>query len=97
MTTKEYKALIGEFLNKILSAREFQARYMAAFSAETGSMDASLFWILEALFEEVDAYSPRILPGQETAFLISEEQLRHEARKALARLEHLEQDGAATM
>ncbi|ABY36407.1 MULTISPECIES: colicin immunity domain-containing protein [Chloroflexus] len=89
MTLTEYKRLIEAFLTHEISAAEFEERYMAAFLAEPGGMDKELFLILDALFAAVDCYWPGCAPGEETPFEISEEQLRREARDALARLEQL--------
>lgn len=89
MTLEEYKQLIAAFLNHELPVEEFEARFLEAFKAEPEDIDDSLFLVLDALFGAVDSYWSGCAPGEETAFLISEDQLRREAREALARLEQL--------
>lgn len=89
MPLAEYEALIRTFLNHELTPEEFEQRYLAAFKAEPGGMDQARYQILETLFESVDAYWAECQPGQETAFEISEVQLRHDAAQALARIEQL--------
>jgi hypothetical protein len=89
MPLTEYEALIRSFLNHELSPDLFEQRYLAAFKAEPGGMDEALYQILETLFESVDAYWPECQPGEETAFQISEAQLRRDAAQTLSRLEQL--------
>jgi hypothetical protein len=83
---EEYTTLIRAFLTKEIPVHEFESRYLTTFKGESGDMDMSLFRILDTLFGGVDSYSPDCLPGEETAFLISEEQLRREATSALTEL-----------
>jgi hypothetical protein len=83
---EEYAILIRAFLNKEIPVHEFERRYLTIFKGESGDMDISLFRILDALFGAVDSYSPDCPPGEETAFLISEEQFRREATSALTKL-----------
>jgi hypothetical protein len=86
MQIEKYKRMIEAFLRNEISAQEFEAQYIDTFLAESRDMNDSLFQILDTLFWAVDSYSPDCIPGQETAFIISEKRLREEAREALARL-----------
>jgi Bacterial self-protective colicin-like immunity len=52
-------------------------------------MDAQVFRILEKLFSDIDSYSPECQEGTETAFEISEPELRRQAAKALSDLRRL--------
>lgn len=89
MPRAKYETLIRAFVSHELPVEDFERRYLAAFKAEPGGMEHTLYQILETLFESIDAYSPDCQPGQESAFEISEQQLRQDAQQALARLEQL--------
>jgi hypothetical protein len=89
MNLMGYKALVRAFLDEQIPVEEFEARYLSAFKSETEVMDEPVYRILDTLFSAVDAYWIECMPGEETAFLISEDQLRREAAKALAELERL--------
>lgn len=88
MSPNEYRNLIQAFVDEAIPAKEFEARYLAAFKSEPGGMSPQLYSVLEKLFEDVDAYWEDCPPGQETAFIISEQRLRQEAKKALELLNH---------
>jgi hypothetical protein len=49
-------------------------------------MDKKQFEILNGVFEAADCYWHECNPGQETAFEISEQQLRKEVKEALIKL-----------
>lgn len=49
-------------------------------------MGEEIFRILNNVFESVDCYWHECLPGQETAFEISEQKLREEVYQALTKL-----------
>jgi hypothetical protein len=86
MVVYKYKEIMEDFLNKKISADEFQIRYLKNFKEWNDKMDWNLFKILNEVFEAADCYSPDCLPGQETAFEISEQQLRRKVADALAKL-----------
>ncbi|HEX6289923.1 MAG TPA: colicin immunity domain-containing protein [Herpetosiphonaceae bacterium] len=90
MRLLEYKLLIHAFIERQISVEEFERQFLNAFKSESEGMDMQLFCILDALFGAVDSYWHECLPGQETAFMISEEQLRREAAKALLLINELE-------
>ena len=52
-------------------------------------MTEAQFEILNAVFEAADCYWHECLPGQETTFEISEQQLRKEVMEALSKLNQL--------
>ncbi len=85
----KYKKLIEDFINEVISVEEFERTYLKTFKNETERMDNTLFEILNGVFEAVDCYWHECLPGQETAFEISEKQLRKEVSEALLKLNSL--------
>ena len=84
-----YAALVRTFVRGEVPTSAFEREYLAAFKTEPADLPQPLFDVLEQLFTDVDAYSPDCAPGQETAFVISEERLRQQAAAALASLEQL--------
>jgi hypothetical protein len=90
--TTDYETLIESFVAKRLSAGEFEKRYLKAFKSEPGGMETKVFEILEKLFSDVDSYSPDCQEGKESAFEISEVELRRQAAKALNDLRRLRDD-----
>ena len=86
MTVDEYRQLISDFLRDQISAEEFEQTYLDQLLSEPGGMDHVVYEILQKLFEAVDAYWKDASPDEETAFIISEESLRKDARNALDRL-----------
>jgi hypothetical protein len=89
MTTEQYQSLIAAYVDGALPTEDFEREFLRAFKAEPAEMDGELFRVLDDLFGAVDAYSPDCRPGEETAFLISEDRLRREATHALDRLNRL--------
>ncbi|WP_139993290.1 colicin immunity domain-containing protein [Kurthia sp. Dielmo] len=89
MNVNKYKKLIVDFLEERMSANEFQTQYLKKFKEGNDCMDESLFEILNGVFESADCYWHECLPGQETPFEISEQQLRYEVHDALIKLNKL--------
>ena len=89
MIAYKYKKLIEDFINEIITVEEFERDYLNTFKNETERMGGTLFEILNGVFESVDCYWHECLPGQETAFEISEQQLRKEVSEALDKLNRL--------
>ncbi len=88
MQTEEYYFLIKGFVQKTISVETFISNYISLMRSEVEPMlDEKIFAILEDLFEDIDAYSPMVLPENETQLLISENTLREEARVAVKELE----------
>lgn len=81
-----------KFLTNKLSADEFQTVYMKKFMEWDDRMTEPQFEILKAVFEAADCYWHECLPGQETTFEISEQQLRKEVTEALRKLNQLVSD-----
>jgi hypothetical protein len=89
MFAYKYKRLMEDFINEIITVEDFERDYLRTFKNETERMDNTLFEILNGVFEAVDCYWHECLPGQETAFEISEKQLRKEVSEALVKLNNL--------
>lgn len=88
MNTLAYYSLIKDFIEGAISVEYFVSQYTASLKSEVDTtLDERVFSILEDLFEDIDAYSPFVLPENETSLLISEKTLRDEARDALQKLE----------
>nr|WP_232337105.1 colicin immunity domain-containing protein [Lysinibacillus timonensis] len=85
----KYKKLIDDFINEVITVEEFERDYLTTFKNETNEMGTALFLILNSVFESVDCYWHECLPGQETSFEISEQQLRKEVSEALIKLNQL--------
>lgn len=77
------------FINEEITVEDFERDYLKIFKNETENMDMPLFEILNGVFEAVDCYWHECLPGQETAFEISEQQLRKEVNEALVKLDRI--------
>ncbi|MGE7118839.1 colicin immunity domain-containing protein [Peribacillus sp. NPDC046944] len=79
----KYKRLMKDFINEVITVEEFEREYLITCKEETERMGSPLFEILNGVFEAVDCYWHECLPGQETAFEISEQRLRKEVNQAL--------------
>jgi hypothetical protein len=86
MLENKYNEIMEKFLNGKMSADEFQTQYLRKFKEWNDKMDKTQFEILNGVFEAADCYWNECLPGQETAFEISEHQLRKEVNEALIKL-----------
>jgi hypothetical protein len=86
MLANKYERLMVDFINEVITVEDFEREYLNTFKNESESMNDTLFEILNGVFEAVDCYWYECLPGQETAFEISEQQLRKEVSEALVRL-----------
>lgn len=86
MSIYKCKKLIEDFLNEVISVEEFEQAYPDTFLKKTEGLGEEIFHPLNDVFESVDCYWHECLPGQETAFEISEQQLRIEVHEALIRL-----------
>lgn len=89
MFAYKYKRLMDDFINEAITVEDFEREYLKTFKNETERMNNTLFEILNGVFEAVDCYWHECLPGQETAFEISEQQLRKEVSEALVKLNSL--------
>jgi hypothetical protein len=89
MFAYKYKKLMKDFIDEVITVEDFEREYLKTFKNETERMDNRLFEILNGVFEAVDCYWHECLPGQETAFEISEQQLRKEVSEALVKLNSL--------
>ncbi|MES9684302.1 hypothetical protein CN514_06095 [Bacillus sp. AFS001701] len=89
MNIDKYKKIIEDFITSEITADEFQTRYFKTFKEDNERMDKNLFEILNGVFESADCYWNECKPGKETAFEISEEQLRKEVTEALIKLNEI--------
>ena len=91
MSIETYKSLIQAFVGGAMTANNFRTRFVESFLNEPGIMREDLFFILQDLFEDVEAFREEWPPPPGLVdTLISEDQLRHEARKALNALSQLD-------
>ena len=51
-----YKQLISGFINREISAPEFESRYLAMFKNDKNKVGGEKFNVLDRLFADVDAY-----------------------------------------
>lgn len=86
----KYKILIEGFLSGEVPVETFEKQYLQMFKNQKEPLGPVYFDILNSLFESVDAYWGECQVGQETAFTISEAQLRADAKEALQKLKSLE-------
>jgi Bacterial self-protective colicin-like immunity len=89
MFAYKYKKLMKDFIDEVITVEDFESEYLKTFKNDTEGMDNTLFEILNGVFAAVDCYWHECLPGQETAFEISEQQLRKEVCEALVKLNSL--------
>lgn len=85
---RAYLVLIAAFVTGRLAASEFEPIYLALFKCDPGGRPEPIYDVLDALFGDVDAYSP--FPNPEETRWIDESELRARAAKALERLEEFE-------
>ncbi|MFP7159450.1 colicin immunity domain-containing protein [Priestia aryabhattai] len=90
MLVDKCKQLIEEFLNEKITADEFQDQYIKTFKKSNEKLSNGLFVILNDVFESADCYWHECLPGQETSFEISKQELRKEVTIGLTKLQELE-------
>jgi hypothetical protein len=86
MFAYKYKRLMEDFINEVITVEDFERDYLNTFKNEIERLGSPLFEILNGVFEAVDCYWYECLPGQETNFEISEQQLRREVNEALVKL-----------
>ncbi|EUA09371.1 bacterial self-protective colicin-like immunity family protein [Mycobacterium kansasii 732] len=83
--TAKYQELISRFINRGISAPEFQSLYVTVFKDDGDQVSGAEFKILDRLFADVDDYTadPEL---RETAGGLDDEQLRTCAREAYRKL-----------
>ncbi len=86
MSIEQYKILITNFIAGKISVDEFQNRFLISFKTEPGGMKKCYYRILDKLFGAVDSFWHECLSGDESAFEISEDELRRIAQKSLEEL-----------
>ena len=79
-----YDLLIKKFLDKEISAEDFEGAYLDKYLGDEDPLDEDLFLILDWLFAEVDAFShdKDVFPDD----YVDENQLRESAAKTLQEL-----------
>lgn len=80
----DYRELLERFLTHGLSVDQFQKAFLARFKNETRQLDESLFFLLDALFGDVDCYTsnPELL-AESKGFYVDEQTLRDKVRQVL--------------
>jgi hypothetical protein len=91
MLVIDYKLLIEQFLRSEIPVERFIDDFLVAYKAEAVGLKKELFVVLEDLFEDIDAYSPRWATGDESPFRITLDSLRKEAEIALKKIKELPQ------
>ena len=84
---RAYLALITAFVNGQLTADQFESIYVALFKCDPGGRPEAIFDVLDALFGDVDAYTPVDDPYE--LLWIGGAELRPRSRVALPKLEEL--------
>lgn len=76
-----YDLLINKFLDKEISAQDFEKAYLDKYLDDKEPIDEDLFLILDWLFAEVDGFShdKNVFPEDH----VNEDQLRESAAKTL--------------
>lgn len=82
-----YATLIRAYVAGRLSGAEFEDLFLQLFKNDLGGRPQSDHAVLEALFEEVDAYCADPELRLKTVDGIGDEELKDAAREALARLD----------
>ncbi len=83
---RKYSDLIEKYVSGEMTASEFSESYMTEFKDDDGPMGDEIFWILQKLFANADAYcEPEIRDDVRDA--IGEEELMESARETLTKLE----------
>lgn len=80
----EYKELIQLFVNRAISANEFEYRYLRMFKDDPTIRPEAEYDVLNRLFSDLDAFSPE--PELRSEDSLDEEQLRSAATSALEEL-----------
>ena len=82
-----YVELVRSFVERSISAAEFERCSLTRFKNEPAGMDSRLFDTLNGLFRDVERYSPDCRAEWEGPFIITEATLRQRATEALSRLQ----------
>ncbi|MGI2326751.1 colicin immunity domain-containing protein [Planococcus sp. YIM B11945] len=82
----KYRDIMEKFIEGKLSADDFQTLYLKIFVEWDDRLNVEEFEILNGVFIAADCYWHECFSGQETAYVISEEQLRKEVNEALEKL-----------
>lgn len=84
-----YVPLILQFIRHEITAEEFQTQYMKLMQEDPYiSPNKSIFDLLQAIFEDADAYDIEALP-EDAPLLITEQELRECCLKNYERLQQL--------
>ena len=81
-----YKPLISKFINKEISASEFESCYIALFKRDKSKVGGEKFDILDRLFADVDAYEADPELRKQVYGGIGDEELLTYARAAYQKL-----------
>jgi hypothetical protein len=87
VTLASYTDLIRAYLSGQIDAENLAAEFNARFVNEpANSFDEEPFWLLEKVFESIEAYSPLWTPEEENKYRITEPTLRKELQTELSAL-----------
>jgi len=96
LSIDEYVQLIRDFLSGAIPAPDFETRYLSAMKSQERDLGREVFFILQDLFDDVDAYTHFWPSPPDLNHVISEDELRQEAQIALDALEKLDAAGDNT-
>ena len=82
----EYIEIIKKFIEHRMLLNEFETAYITLSYADQSVHSEEEYDALGTLFSDIECYDPNCLPGQETAFEISEPELYRLATVALEKL-----------
>lgn len=80
----DYRQLIQSFLDRRITAAEFEEGFLSSFKSEPNGMSHSLFLLLDKLFSDVDAFCADEELREDDD--LDEDQLREACAEALAAL-----------
>lgn len=86
ITVHDYITLISGFIDKRIAIEQIEEEYNQLFYGDQDSYLEAIFLILDKLFADIECYDPECLPGQESAFVVSAEELYRLAQVALNEL-----------
>jgi hypothetical protein len=83
----EYKALMNDFLDGVISTVGFQTAFLTKFKNENRKFEGSTFYVLDELFGDIDSFtSDANLIAEDPSFYLNEDQLRRKVIVAVGKL-----------
>jgi hypothetical protein len=84
----KYTQLIKSFLKNKISAIDFERKYLDSYLSDETDLPDDIFWILDELFADVDAFCADATLRDE--YDLDDAQLRNRCEQTLNRLQMLE-------